>query len=110
MGTTKASGPSSSRVKQNGVDQLSADGFRRLIRSLGVSITPGNRGKLDDKMQSLDDQGRRDGALLDFIAFLRMMRWMLDTDFAGAAAAGGRFIAGKCRMLRSCSGPQRTPL
>jgi len=66
-------------------DVLQRDVVRRLVRSLGVSITPENKGRLDDKLATLDD-----GGLLDFFGFLRLMRWLTDTNFAGVNDAAAK--------------------
>jgi Ca2+-binding EF-hand superfamily protein len=54
------------------------DQVRRLIRQLGMTITAENRGRLDDKLHEYDE-----GGVIHFMNFLRLMKWMVDTDFAG---------------------------
>jgi len=61
--------------------ELSKDCMRRLLQSLGVTVTPEQRKKLEGKIDDQTDKGGK----LDFADFLRIMRWMLDTDFAGLA-------------------------
>jgi len=58
---------------------LSGDGIRRIVRSLGLSLSNESRAALEQKVNKfdLDDRGR-----IDFPDFLRLMRWMLDTNFA----------------------------
>lgn len=81
------------KKQENVPETLSRDMVRRLIRSLGVSVTPLSADQLDKQVQELDSEGRTERAELLFPAFLRLMRWVLDTDFAGindaAAKTGG---------------------
>jgi len=64
-------------------DRMPLDTVRRLIRSLGMSNVRGeNRSRLERKMRDLD----ADGSGLQFGEFLRLMRWLLDADFAGIAS------------------------
>jgi len=60
--------------------ELTKDCMRRLLQSLGVTVTPEQRKKLERKIDDQTQTGK-----LDFADFLRIMRWMLDTDFAGLA-------------------------
>lgn len=60
------------------VKELSKDGMRRLLRSLGMQLTSDQRQDLEKKIAEL---GTPNGKV-DFATFLRLMRWMLDTDFA----------------------------
>mmetsp|Transcript_138422 Transcript_138422/g.359726 ORF Transcript_138422/g.359726 Transcript_138422/m.359726 type:complete len:122 (+) Transcript_138422:3-368(+) len=88
---SESSPSSTARPKsQQAPEELSRDGVRRLVRSLGVSISPINADALDIQIQSLDEENRLETAMLPFNAFLRLMRWLLDTNFAGIneAAAG----------------------
>jgi len=64
-------------------ETIGRDGVHRLVRSLGISINPTNKDVLDQMVSSLDEQGRQETARLDFCSFLRLMRWLLDSDFAG---------------------------
>jgi len=57
---------------------------KRLIRSLGVSLTGENRDKLDAQLVVLHCTS--DVAQLDFGGFLRLMRWIMDTNFGGVGA------------------------
>jgi len=63
-------------------DSLPRDGLRRLIRSLGCSITPQWQDTLDKQVAEITGD-RRLGAVIDFPQFLRLMRWLMDTDYAG---------------------------
>jgi len=58
---------------------------KRLIRALGVSLTGENKDKLDAQLVILNCAA--DTAKLEFSGFLRMMRWIMDTDFGGVAKA-----------------------
>mmetsp|Transcript_57813 Transcript_57813/g.163142 ORF Transcript_57813/g.163142 Transcript_57813/m.163142 type:complete len:1165 (+) Transcript_57813:75-3569(+) len=66
---------------------LERDAVRRLVRSLGVSITPENKGKLDQKLASLDG-----GTQLNFMGFLKLMHWLVETDFAGVNGAAAKKV------------------
>lgn len=57
--------------------ELSKDSIRRLLRSMGLTVTKENTCKLERKIDDLDSSGR-----VDFADFLRLMRWMLSTNFA----------------------------
>mmetsp|Transcript_86552 Transcript_86552/g.224807 ORF Transcript_86552/g.224807 Transcript_86552/m.224807 type:complete len:1025 (+) Transcript_86552:3-3077(+) len=63
---------------------LSCEGVRRLMRSLVSTIPPEDKAKLEHQLQTLmsGDDKKNDEETLDFHGFLRLMRWLLDTDFA----------------------------
>jgi len=63
-------------------EALDHNTIRRIVKSLGVAVTSENKGRLEAELTALDKDG-----LLDFFGFLRLMRWMLDTDFAGVNTA-----------------------
>mmetsp|Transcript_106574 Transcript_106574/g.339959 ORF Transcript_106574/g.339959 Transcript_106574/m.339959 type:complete len:965 (-) Transcript_106574:61-2955(-) len=71
-------------------ETIGRDGVHRLVRSLGISINPANKDVLDQRVSSLDEQGRQETARLDFCSFLRLMRWLLDSDFAGINDAAAK--------------------
>jgi len=71
-------------------ETLPRDTVKRLVRSLGVSISPANSEKLDGKIKELDEFGRLESAELNFFSFLYLMRWILDTDFAGVNDAAAK--------------------
>eukprot|EP00931_Biecheleriopsis_adriatica_P003611 TRINITY_DN105407_c0_g1_i1.p1 TRINITY_DN105407_c0_g1~~TRINITY_DN105407_c0_g1_i1.p1 ORF type:complete len:1101 (+),score=239.35 TRINITY_DN105407_c0_g1_i1:77-3379(+) len=59
--------------------------FQKLLKSLGLTITQQLKQKLEARLQSsaeLTDKGE-----LSFPGFLQMMRWMLDSNFAGINGA-----------------------
>jgi len=57
---------------------LSREAIRKLMRILVVTVNPNEKVKLDEQLKGLlNDE------MLDFHNFLRLMRWLLDTDFAG---------------------------
>jgi len=65
-------------------DELPTDGARRLVRSLGCTLSVQNQAVLDEKVSSLDTLENRKGvAKINFFGFIRLMRWLLDTNFAG---------------------------
>jgi len=57
---------------------LISDKARRLVRSVAAPINSQQRAQLDGKVLELENNGE-----LDFVAFLRLMRWLVDVDFAG---------------------------
>lgn len=63
--------------------QVGKDGIKRLLALMKVKLTTELRVKLEHKIEELDQSGN-----LDFADFLRLMRWMLDTNFGGIAGAG----------------------
>jgi len=65
------------------VETLQKQSLRRLVRSLGVTISVANEALLDKKIQEIDEEGRTETAQLDFKGFLHLMRWILDCNFAG---------------------------
>lgn len=60
---------------------ISKDCMRRLVRSMGLTVTSDVRAQLEEQIDQLASEGK-----MDFSDFLRLMRWMLDTDFAGINA------------------------
>ncbi|CAK0861327.1 unnamed protein product [Prorocentrum cordatum] len=61
---------------------LPGDGARKLIRYLGVPV--GEREPaLEEKLASLDKKGQKGFPVLEFWPFLRLMRWLLDTNYKG---------------------------
>merc|ERR1712061_902993 len=71
---------------QRSPQRLPYDHIRRLLRSLGLSISLRDKQILEAKIESLDENHRREGAQLNFANFLCLMRWLLDTDFANINA------------------------
>eukprot|EP00927_Polykrikos_kofoidii_P060017 TRINITY_DN55099_c0_g1_i1.p1 TRINITY_DN55099_c0_g1~~TRINITY_DN55099_c0_g1_i1.p1 ORF type:complete len:1145 (-),score=220.22 TRINITY_DN55099_c0_g1_i1:103-3498(-) len=61
---------------------LSRDMVRRFLRSLGLKITIDLSKTLDEQVQKHED----DDLMTDFGAFLILMRWVVDTDFADMKA------------------------
>lgn len=68
--------------------QLAVEDVRRVLRSLGLSLNGRQRGELK---RYLTGQGADIG--LDFATFLRLMRWMLDGNFADIRGASARALA-----------------
>jgi Ca2+-binding EF-hand superfamily protein len=62
--------------------EISKDGMRRLLRQLGCNLTHDQRAELEAKVSELDQVNHNGVAHVDFASFLRLMRWMLDTNFA----------------------------
>merc|ERR1719264_947180 len=54
---------------------LPRDYVRRVVRDLGMSLKGDERAKLDNKLNSF---GCTEERPLDFVGFLRLMRWVLD--------------------------------
>lgn len=64
-------------------DGIPRDQVRRLVRQLfGVSITPENKGQLDEKLDEWSENNT-----MSFTGFLRLMKWVVDTDFIGTGGA-----------------------
>jgi len=63
---------------KNVPQKLSRDLVRRLLRSLGCKLTPGNALELDKQTNVLEDASKN----LAFDAFLKLMRWVLDSNFS----------------------------
>merc|ERR1712194_23698 len=57
---------------------LTREGIRRLVRSLGISISPENSILLEHQLKEVDEGLN----VLNFTQFLQVMRWMLDSNFA----------------------------
>jgi len=56
--------------------ELTKASIKRLLRSLGLSLNPKDREDLDYKITTFNERGQ-----LDFAEFLRLMRWMMDSNF-----------------------------
>merc|ERR1712217_863888 len=67
------------------IKEISKDGMRRLLKSMGMKLSVEQRNKLERKIDDLGTTGR-----VDFADFLRLMRWMLDTNFADIQTAAGK--------------------
>lgn len=63
---------------------LSTDTLCRLLRSMGMSMTLSHKEKLENQMKKFETTNK---GLLSFLGFLRMMRWLLESDFAGINGA-----------------------
>merc|ERR1712113_1218051 len=72
------------RTTDEEVKELSKDCMRRLLKSMGMKLNTEQRNKLERK---IDDFGT---GRVDFADFLRLMRWMLDTNFADIQTAAGK--------------------
>jgi len=75
-------GPEAAKVPEDG---LAREPVRRLVRSLGVSLNSETTRQLLAKIQSLED-----GKVLKFEGFLRLMKWLVDTNFAGINDAAAK--------------------
>mmetsp|Transcript_3653 Transcript_3653/g.7372 ORF Transcript_3653/g.7372 Transcript_3653/m.7372 type:complete len:321 (-) Transcript_3653:90-1052(-) len=65
---------------------ISPSTMYRLLRTMGMSMTPPEKEKLERKaVQEAESKsaGAGSAGLISFIGFLRLMRWLLDSDFAG---------------------------
>lgn len=60
---------------------LTEDGMKRVVRSLGLIMTPQERHELDEKLKEGPTDKENPGKY-GFFEFLVFMRWMLDTNFA----------------------------
>jgi len=59
---------------------LSADGCRRVVRSLGLHMTPQDRKDLDERLDKGPESPEAPGKY-GFFEFLLFMRWVLDCNF-----------------------------
>jgi len=66
-----------------GKEHLHKDYARRLVRTLGVKFTPAKKQTFDQELDVLCGKDKDGHELhhLDFPAFLRLMRWLLETHF-----------------------------
>eukprot|EP00929_Paragymnodinium_shiwhaense_P059678 TRINITY_DN29877_c0_g1_i1.p1 TRINITY_DN29877_c0_g1~~TRINITY_DN29877_c0_g1_i1.p1 ORF type:complete len:1608 (+),score=662.86 TRINITY_DN29877_c0_g1_i1:80-4903(+) len=62
---------------------ISRDGVKRLLGALGLKLSNVQSKDLDNKVHTLNESGR-----VDFADFLRVMRWMQDTNFANINGTG----------------------
>lgn len=62
--------------------EISKDGMRRLLRQLGCNLNHDQRVEMENKISELDQINHHGIAHVDFASFLRLMRWMLDSNFA----------------------------
>jgi len=56
---------------------LTRDVVRRVVRQTGMTFTPEKKEALDKRLDGLETVG-----LLRFHGFLKLMRWVIDSDFA----------------------------
>merc|ERR1712176_249719 len=70
-------------VDAKGPDALTQDALKRLVRTLGLSISPEDG---DRMVKQFADHEESTGGL-GFAGFLHLMRWMLDTDFVSIKEA-----------------------
>jgi len=75
------------------VEQLEAKSIRRLIRGLGVHIIGKTGEKLYDQFQKYDPKGRRENGTIDFANFLRLMKWLIKSDFGDINQTASEFLA-----------------
>eukprot|EP00434_Breviolum_minutum_P001075 symbB.v1.2.000941.t3/scaffold45.1/size390604/4 len=55
---------------------LTRELVRRVVRNTGLSLGPERKEALDVRLDTLEEDGK-----LKFHGFLRLMRWILETDF-----------------------------
>lgn len=67
---------------KHAADSISLLQVRRLVRQL-VNITPENKGLLDEELNELSEDN-----MIYFTGFLKLMKWLVDTDFAGIGGSG----------------------
>jgi hypothetical protein len=70
---------------------LSTATFMGLFRSLGVAASHRQMAQLEELVKKHPDRNS-DGKLV-FVGFLKMMRWLLDTDFAGINEAAEKRVS-----------------
>lgn len=64
---------------EEGSEYLSLDGMQRVVRSLGLHMNHDEKKVLIDKIGNLP---RSNSRKFEFLEFLLLMRWMLDTNFS----------------------------
>merc|ERR1712039_354681 len=67
------------RAALPGMEKLTVDGLVNLLRSMGVFINQGQRKDLERRVGTTADAN----GSLGFAGFLLVMRWILDSNFAG---------------------------
>eukprot|EP00435_Cladocopium_sp_Y103_P070876 s282_g36.t1 len=55
---------------------LTRELVRRVVRNTGLSLGPERKEILDTRLETLEEDGK-----LKFHGFLRLMRWILESDF-----------------------------
>jgi calmodulin len=70
--------------------EISKDGMRRLLRQLGCNLNSDQRTELEGKIGELDSLNHHGIPHVDFASFLRLMRWMLDSNFANINSAAAK--------------------
>merc|ERR1712178_563037 len=70
--------------------EISKDGMRRLLRQLGCNLSAHQREELEGKIAELDQLNHHGIPHVDFASFLRLMRWMLDNNFADINKAAAK--------------------
>lgn len=68
---------------KNDRDQIDGDSVKRMIFALGVKCTGSEHRILDGKLTDLDPLRRTDRPMLYFAQFLRVMAFLVHTNFAG---------------------------
>mmetsp|Transcript_62123 Transcript_62123/g.172159 ORF Transcript_62123/g.172159 Transcript_62123/m.172159 type:complete len:840 (-) Transcript_62123:153-2672(-) len=67
--------------------ELSKESVKRLLRSLGMSLNLEQRQQLYCKIEELSSSGR-----VDFADFLRLISWMLETNFADIHGSAAKVV------------------
>jgi len=61
-------------------DGLSMETLDRLLRTMGMKLTLKQKSRLQEQAAAFETTAE---GLLSFVGFLRMMRWLIDSDFGG---------------------------
>eukprot|EP00930_Biecheleria_cincta_P046467 TRINITY_DN32047_c0_g1_i1.p1 TRINITY_DN32047_c0_g1~~TRINITY_DN32047_c0_g1_i1.p1 ORF type:complete len:836 (-),score=226.63 TRINITY_DN32047_c0_g1_i1:35-2542(-) len=87
------------QVVQSCRKTISRGGLMKLLRSMGMRLEGPHRTALDNKLQSMMASPPEDGSVaklaVDFPAFLRLMRWMMESDFGGIMTCAEKQGKGK---------------
>lgn len=78
---------------------ISRAGLMKLLRVMGMRLEGPQRTVLDQKLQSMMPSPPEDGSAaklcIDFPGFIRLMRWMMESDFGGIMSAAEKQTKGK---------------
>lgn len=73
---------------------ISRGGLMKLLRGMGMRLEGPQRASLDQKLQSMMPSPPEDGSaaklFIDFPSFIRLMRWMMESDFGGIMSAAAQ--------------------
>lgn len=87
------------QVVQSSRKTISRGGLMKLLRSMGMCLEGTQRSALDKKLQSMMTTPPEDGSVaklsVDFPNFIRLMRWMMESDFGGIMSCAEKQSKGR---------------